>query len=98
MSRILRWEREKDPQEFIDYSINWADEIGSDTISLSTWAYSGSPDTTPLVLSNGSISSAVTTIWLDDGTTGTNYTVTNTITTAGSRVMEQSVYIAVRTR
>jgi hypothetical protein len=98
MSRILRWEREKDPDEFVDYSINWANEIGSDTISISTWAYAGTPDTTPLVLSNGTISSGVTTIWIDNGTGGTNYTITNTITTAGGRVMEQSVYIAVRTR
>jgi hypothetical protein len=99
MSRILRWPTH-DPDELADYSIDWSARLGSDTISTSTWAYAGSPDTTPLVLSSGAINAAgdITTIWIDNGTSGTDYIVTNNVITAASRTMDQSVYIRVRTR
>jgi hypothetical protein len=99
MSRFLTWERVKDPQELIDYSINWANQLATaETITLSTWAYSGDPDNTPLLLSSPTISGSVTTIWMNNGTNDTKYTITNTIDTSGGRKMEQSVYLRMRTR
>jgi len=98
MSRILSWERTKDPDEFVDYTINWANQIGSDTITASSWAYTGDPDSLALVLSNGSFTTTTATIWANGGNDGTRYTLTNHITTFGGRIMEQSVYLTVRSR
>jgi hypothetical protein len=99
MSRLLRWPTH-DPDEFLDYSIDWSARLGSDTVSTSTWAYSGTPDTTPLILSSPTIDSAgeITTTWIDNGTNGTDYSVVNHVTTAGGRLMDQTVNIRVKAR
>ena len=98
MSRILKWEREKDPDEFLDYSINWEHQIGSDPISTSVWSYAGNPDSPPLVLSSSSIATPITTIWLNAGDGGTTYLLTNRITTVGGRIMDQTVRLRMQQR
>lgn len=99
----------KDPQSVLSYSINWASEDGTndgtaadtgwlqgDTIATSAWAVSG-PDAV-LVEGANSNSTTVATVTLSAGTVSRDYTVTNTITTAGGFTDERSLTIKVRNR
>lgn len=86
----LNWPS-KDPDEVLDYSLNWANALGTDTIQTSSWAISDSS----LVENHSTNTSSLTVIWLEDGTLNQTYTVTNTITTAGGRTFQQSVSIRI---
>ncbi len=81
----------KDSDEVLDYSLNWSSALAGDTIVTSTWAISDSS----LVENHSTNSSTSATIWLEDGTTNTTYTVTNTIVTAAGRTFQQSVSIRI---
>jgi hypothetical protein len=96
MSRYLIWERTLDPQETVDYSINWANDLGSDTISTSTWTFDVANTDTALVKSNPTKTDTTTTIWLNGGTNGVVYSIRNTIVTAGARTFERTAKITVR--
>lgn len=87
---ILNWP-DKDPQETLDYRLNWrARIVPGDKIVSSTWS-------SPIGITQGVnvYSDYTTTLWLSSGTVGTTYTFTNTITTFAGRVMEQSVAVTV---
>lgn len=78
----------KDPNDVLDYTINWSTWLGADTIASSTW-------TVPTGLTAGvtSNSTTATTIWLSGGTAGVTYLVTNKIVTAAGRTKEDSIVI-----
>lgn len=79
--------------ETLDYTVNWAAAIGTDTLDSSTWSIQGSDSnlTTP----NSSYGPKSATIWLAGGTANNTYAVINTITTAGGRIWVQAVNIKV---
>lgn len=81
----------KDPDETLDYSLNWSSALSGDTIVTSTWTISDSS----LVENHSTNSSTSATIWLEGGTTNSTYTVTNTIVTAAGRTFQQSVSIRI---
>lgn len=81
----------KSSADVLDYGINWAEFLGSDAITASAWTIA--PD--GLTETRSSFLPQITTIWLGDGTPNQLYTVTNTITTALGRVVDQSVNILV---
>ncbi len=83
----------KDPDEILDYKVDWSDWLVSDTINTSTW-------TVPAGLTAGAASNTTTTAtqWISGGTAGTTYTVTNRIVTAGLRTAERSITIKVQSR
>ncbi len=87
----LRWQ-DKAPDENLDYSGNWADELGADTIASSSWA-SSSPD---LVIGTMSNTSTVATVWLSKGKPGITYELRNTIVTAGGRTLQQVFLLTIR--
>lgn len=87
----LTWSS-KDPDELLDYSLNWSQALAGDTISTSDWAISGDGG---LVENHATKSSSATVIWLEDGGLNQTYTVTNTIGTAGGRTFQQSVNIRI---
>lgn len=95
MPRHLIWERTLDPQETVDYSINWLNDLGSDTISTSTWTFDADNPDAVLVKSNPTKTDTTTTIWLSAGTSGKTYSIRNTITTAGARTFERTAKITV---
>ena len=70
MSRYLIWERSLDPQETVDYSINWSNDLGRDTISTSTWTFDANNADAALVKSTPTKTNTTTTIWLSAGTSG----------------------------
>jgi len=78
----------KDPDSTLDFSIDWADWIGTDTISLSKWIIPGD-----LTITNQSNSSTKATVWLKGGVAGKTYYVVNRITTSGGRVDDRTLEI-----
>ncbi len=82
----------KDPDEKIDFGINWATWLESDTISASTWVIVPSGG---IVVDSESETSTVATVWLTGGKTGTTYKVRNFITTAAGRSPPRTIHVKV---
>ncbi len=80
----------KDPDETLDYYIDWVTFLAGDTISASTWIV-------PTGITQVSISNTTTrtTIWLSGGTIGESKLITNRITTAAGRIKEQKIFIVI---
>lgn len=85
----------KDPDATLDYSIDWEPWLDGDLISTSDWVADAG-----LTIVNGSKSftNTVATVFVQGGTAGQNYNLTNTITTVGSRTDERTITIRVRNR
>lgn len=83
----------KDPNDVLDFVINWADRLGTDTIASSVW-------TVPTGLTAGATSNTTTTttVWLSAGVLDDDYEVLNRITTTGGRTMDQTVKLKVRAK
>lgn len=88
----LKWPA-KDPDEVLDYKVDWAKRLGSDTIAASTW-------TTPdgITLMTSSYQPKFTLVWLSGGSVGKTYSFVNRITTASGRIMEQTIDLPIKTR
>lgn len=88
----------KDPDEVLDYSINWAGEdndgpAADDVIVTSTWDV---PD--GLTQDSEENTDTTTTIWLSGGTAGETYEVVNEIVTTGGRTWNQTVRLPIKVR
>ena len=83
----------KDPQATLDYPINWAAWLTTDTIVSVVW-------TVPTGITQTAATNTTTTatIWLSGGEVGTEYTVTCRVTTAGGRIDERSIAVRVAQR
>jgi hypothetical protein len=97
MTLSLKWPN-KDPNEVLDYQINWARRVQSsrtpdDTIESSTWIV---PDgiTSP----SDTFTDTTTTIWLSGGTVDETYELTNRVVTTEGRTMDESVTIKIKER
>jgi len=86
----------KDPDEVLDYQIDWSDRLTSETILTSAWTISGSDSV--LSEDSNSIAGESTVIWLSAGTLGVRYTLTNRITTSGGRTMDQTVRLKIQSK
>lgn len=84
----------KDPDEVLDYEVDWTARLDGDTIVTSTWP------TVPAGITKDSDSHTATqsTIWLSGGTLGATYDLTCRITTVGGRTMDQTVRIGVKAK
>ena len=80
----------KDSDAVLDYTVNWADWLGVDTISSSSW-------TVPTGLTEDSDSNTdqTATVWLSGGTVGQTYEVVNSIVTAAGREDDRTIVIRV---
>ena len=83
----------KDPNDVLEYQVNWATWIGSDTITESTWVVP-----TGITKDSDSFTDTVTTIWLSSGTAGAIYELVNRITTAAGRIRDFTCVIKVQER
>ncbi|MBA4182324.1 MAG: hypothetical protein C0506_17210 [Anaerolinea sp.] len=81
----------KDPEARKDYGFDWSAWLDTDTITTSTWTL---PDGITSYAESNTTTGA--TIWLSGGTSGTDYLVTNQITTTGGRIEQRSLKIQVR--
>lgn len=84
----------KDPNAVLDYTINWADWLDSDTIASSSWAVTPAG----LTIASDTETTTTTTVWLSGGTQGVAYTASNTIVTAGGRTEVRSITVLVGAR
>lgn len=81
----------KDPDEVLDYEIDWSARLLTDTIVTSTWVVP-----TGLTEDSTENTTTTTTVWLSGGTTGEVYEVLNRVVTAGGRTMDQTVKLKVK--
>jgi hypothetical protein len=89
----LTWPN-KDPDEVLDYTLDWSERLGTDTIASSSWP--DPPD--GITIDSDVFDAAGTLLWLSGGTDGESYLFVNRIVTAGGRTMDQSVKLKVKTR
>lgn len=86
--------RYKDPQETRLFTFDWADHLGVEEISTSTFTVE---DGITHVTDNIVDGNQQTSILLSGGTEGVDYTITNTITIADTgETLERSGVVAVR--
>jgi len=80
----------KDPDEVLDYQLDWSARVLDDPIVASEWQI-------PAGLTKGTerFSETITTVWLEGGEDDTTYHVVNRITTAAGRIMDQSVKLTI---
>ena len=82
----------KDPNAKLDYTIDWAQWLGTDIITDSIWEVS-SPELSIESISN---TNTTTTVWLSAGLAGQVYIVTNRITTNLGRIQDQSFRLKIK--
>lgn len=88
------WIRAKDPDEVVDYDVNWADQLAEgETISTSAWTVPAG-----ITKNSDSISSARTIIWLSGGTAGEVYECVNRIVTSAARTFDQTCKLKCKAR
>jgi hypothetical protein len=83
----------KDPQALLDYVVNWATWLGTDTIAVSTWTVPAG-----ITVSSSSNTNTTATVWLSGGTDGTDYACLNHIHTAGGREEDCTITIKCRSK
>jgi hypothetical protein len=89
---FLAWPN-KDPDEVLDYEIDWSARVLTDTILTSVWTIPSG-----ITKNSDSKTAATTTAWLSGGTLGTTYEILNRIVTAGGRTMDQTVKIKIKAK
>lgn len=95
---MLTWPT-KDPNEVLDYSVNWADPespvlVTGETISSSVFTVVQGD---VVIDSEGLDPSGICTVWLSGGTDGTVCQILNRITTSAGRVYDQTVKLRIKT-
>lgn len=101
----LKWPN-KDPDEILDYSVDWSRFLGSDTVSAVTWylydendikqELSDSEVVNGLQFVTGTISGQVATARFSLGTNNVRYTVVCRVTTGGGLQFERSIFLRVK--
>lgn len=80
----------KDPDSVLDYSIDWSQWLGSDTIVSSSWSV-----TSGIAVDSNTNGTTSTTIWVSGGTAGTTYSLQNRIITSGGRTKDVTIDVPV---
>lgn len=100
----------KDPDEVLDYDIDWtvrlysADELeafnAGDESQVPADSIASSTFTLPPgIVANSSTHTATSTkVWISGGTEGQSYQVQNEIVTAGGRTMDMTVKLKIKTK
>ena len=96
---MLTWPN-KDPDEVLDYELDWADPdhprlVSGETLVTSTWTV---VEGDVVVDSEDFAPSGLTTIWLSAGSPGTLCVLLNRVTTSGGRTYDQSVKLRIRSK
>jgi hypothetical protein len=87
-----RWPN-KDPNEVLDYAIDWSQRLAGDIIDTSTFTVP-----TGIVMNSQSKTNTMTTVWLSGGSEGVTYDILNRIVTNGGRTMDQTVELRVKSK
>jgi hypothetical protein len=94
---MLQWPN-KDPDEILDYQLDWANSENprlqtSETLLTSTWSVI---EGNVVINSSTFAPSGLSTVWLSGGTDGTLCVLNNRVTTSMGRTYEQEVKLRVR--
>lgn len=92
------WVTPKDPDERLDYFINWEARLDGDTIDDSDWSLDASADPDDLVIDEVTVDGDKTYVWFTGGTVGQTYEVLNRITTVGGRIMDQTMKLKIKAK
>jgi len=90
---MIKWNF-KDPDEVLDYEVDWTARIGTDNISSAVWTSSPAG----LTIDSSQIVGKLTVVWLSDGILETEYAVECLLTTSGGRIHNQTFVLPIRTR
>lgn len=100
-----RWP-DKDPDETLDFSVDWSRVLTSDTLSSAKWFIKQADGTKNeladaevvdgIQFISGSISGKVATARFSLGTNNVRYTVVCQITTGGALVFEREIFLRVK--
>ena len=84
----------KDPDEVLDYEIDWTNRLELDVIATSTFSITSGHVT----VDSSSTTDVTTTVWLSGGTLGEVCEILNRIVTVGGRTMDQSVKLKIKAK
>lgn len=92
---MLTWPA-KDPDEVLDYQIDWITNRleAAETISTSTWSVIDGD----VAIQSSSHASGIATVWLTGGTDSTVCVIRNRITTSGGRTYDEAAKLRIRTK
>lgn len=86
----------KDPDEVLDYSRDWSEEMDAgDVIAMSEWE-SSAP--TELVLSGETTTTTLARVFASGGIVDTTYEITNTVVTAAGRTLVRTIAVYIGQR
>ncbi|GAD55507.1 phage fiber-tail adaptor protein [Limimaricola cinnabarinus] len=88
-SNVTQWPN-KDPDDILDYAIDWSDLIGDDTIASHEWVVQDG-----IKLDRFELSGNVAIAWLSGGVAVRSYRITSRITTAAGRRIDRSASLLV---
>lgn len=80
----------KDPDAVLDYTIDWSDWLGTDTISTSTWTLD-----TGITEDSSANTTTTTTIVVSGGSVKTSYKAVNHIVTAAGLEDDRTIIIKI---
>lgn len=89
-----------DPSAILDYTIDWLDWLGTDTIATSVWSidYGSGGTVSDLTIQSNSNTTTSATVWLKLGVVGRIYGVRNRIVTTSGRTEDCTIEIAVENK
>lgn len=83
----------KDPDEVVDYSVNWNERLeATETIATSAFTV----ESGDVVIDDDSNAAGVCVVWLSGGTIDTPCVILNRITTSFGRTYDQSMKLRIR--
>jgi len=89
----MAWDA-KDPNEVLDYSIDWRPRlVTGDTIATVTWTIPA-----PLTQGGTSNTNGITSTFISGGVEAATYSILCRITTTGGRTMDQTVKLKIKSR
>lgn len=80
----------KDPDDHLDYKVDWSTWLGADTLSSATWTVQAG-----ITKDSQSNTTTAATVWLSGGTAGSTYEATCRGVTAGGRTKDWTIGIRV---
>lgn len=99
---------DKDPDEVVDYSVDWSRFLGDDTISAATWFVKEADGTKNeftdtevvegLQFVEGTITNTVATVRFGLGTNNKRYSITCRITTSEGLQYERDIFLRIKER
>lgn len=82
----------KDPDEVLDYRVDWSARLGTDAIATSEWEF---VEQAGLEKDSDTNTTTSTTVWLSGGTAGEVGVLLNRITTTGGRTLEETAALTI---